>query len=159
MRERVETMVRGFEEGRLSRDELIDQLAALVGDRMHRGSDTSTFQSLGLNHVALAVSDVGAMADFMGRHLGTVPISIGQHRGFVAAGANHFVGLFQRDWHGLDHVCFSVQGYEADDAASRVAAAGMTPHRAEDRVFFRGPDGILFQVADTWGDYPSPDTA
>ncbi|MGI9643372.1 MAG: VOC family protein [Acidimicrobiia bacterium] len=154
MRERVETMVAGFEAGRLSREEFIDQLSALVGDRVARGPDSSTFRSLGLNHVALAVSDVAGMADFMSEHLGTTRIRIGPDRGFVAAGANHFVGLFRRDQTGLDHVCFSVEGYEPDDAAARVAEAGMEPHRAEDRVFFRGPDGILFQVADTWGDYP-----
>ena len=155
MRERVETMVAGYESGSLTRDEMIDQLVELAGGDVDNGPGTSTFRSLGLNHVALSVSDVQGMADFMGEHLGTSVISIEQNRGFLAAGANHFVGLFRADPVGLNHVCFSVEGYEPADAAQRVRDAGMEPIQTEDRMFFRGPDGVIFQVADTWGDYPS----
>lgn len=156
MRSRVETMVEGFESGVLTRSELIDQLVELAGGDADRRNGSSTFRTLGLNHVALSVSDVAEMADFMGEHLGTNVISIEPERGFLAAGANHFVGLFRAESTGLNHVCFSVEGYDPGDAAQRVRDAGMEPIQTEDRVFFRGPDGILFQVADTWGDYPSP---
>ena len=155
MRERVAAMVDGYESGALSRDEMIDQLTELAGGDAQGGATSSTFRTLGLNHVALSVSDVEAMATFMGEHLGTSVISIEPHRGFLAAGANHFVGLFRADPVGLNHVCFSVEGYEPDEAAQRVRDAGMEPIQTEDRVFFRGPDGIIFQVADTWGDYPT----
>ena len=157
MRKRISTLIAGYEAGISTRDELVDQLAALAGDRGEPTDSDSTFTSIGLNHVALAVSDVAVMADFMGRHLGTTLIRASDSAGFVACGANNFVGLFRRERTGLDHVCFSVEGYEPDRAIEVLEKAGLSTHRNEDRVFFPGPDGILFQVADTWGDYPSPD--
>lgn len=156
MRDQVEGLLDGYDEGRLSREELVDQLAALAGEPLQRSSTDALFRSRGLNHVALSVSDVGAMADFLCRHLGTSVIEVGEQRGFVASGANTFVGLFRRPPTGLDHVCFTVEGYDPDDAAARLEDAGLRPLRTEDRVFFRGPDRVLFQVADFWGDYPTP---
>jgi len=154
MRVRIEGLLDGHEAGALSRGDLVDQLVELVGGPADLDPGDSTFRTLGLNHVALTVSNVQAMADFMGEHLGTSEIRIEESRGFLAAGANNFVGLFSGDEPGLNHVCITVDGYDPDDAMARLAAAGLEPKRTEDRVFFEGPDGILFQIASTWGDYP-----
>ena len=129
---------------------------AIAGGDARSPGEHSLFTSLGINHVALSVSDVSDMAEFMGRHLGTTVIRSSESAGFLACGANNFVGLFQRETTGLNHVCFSVEGYDPDDAVAKLEGAGLRAHRNEDRVFFPGPDGILFQVADTWGDYPDP---
>lgn len=64
--------------------------------------------------------------------------------------------MFRKASAGLDHVCFSVAGYNPDVAFERLHRLGLDPLRSEDGVFLRGPDGILFQVADPWGDYPEP---
>jgi hypothetical protein len=29
--------------------------------------------------------------------------------------------------------------------------------RTEDRVFFKGPDGLVVQIASEWGDFPLPE--
>jgi catechol 2,3-dioxygenase-like lactoylglutathione lyase family enzyme len=150
----MEELLDGYDAGRLNRRDLVDQLVELAGGRADLDPGDSTFRTLGLNHIALTVSDVHEMADFLGEHLGTSVIRIEENRGFLAAGANHFVGLFVGDDPGLNHVCFTVDGYEPVDAVRRLEAAGFEPHQNEDRVFFRGPDGIVFQIASTWGDYP-----
>lgn len=160
MRDEIEGLLTGYEEGRLDRDALLDQLATMVGEPAAGSARTAgehdpVFVSRGLNHVALSVSDVGETAAFLGQHLGTTVIELGPDRGFVACGANNFVGLFRRPPTGLDHLCFTVEGYEPDDAVARLLDAGISPHRTEDRVFFRGPDGIMLQVADYWGDFPT----
>lgn len=155
MRSRIEGLVEGYEAGQLGRDEFVEQLVELAGGHADAGPGDATFRTLGLNHVALTVSDVQAMADFMGEHLGTTVIRIEETRGFLAAGANHFVGLFVGEEPGLNHVCFTVEGYDPADAVARLEAAGFAPRRTEDRVFFEGPDRVLFQVASTWGDYPA----
>jgi catechol-2,3-dioxygenase len=145
MKDQIEMLVEGFIGGRLTRDELVDQLTAATGNDSARSETGSTFRSIGLNHVALSVSSVEAMTQFMGEHLGTTVIRTNESAGFLACGNNNnFVGLFRSDPIGLNHVCFSVEG-----------SAGIEPHRTEDRVFFPGPDGVIFQVASTWGDYPA----
>jgi len=156
MRDQIEMLVDGFVGGRLTRDELVNQLVNVTFDDSGRSEAESTFRTSGLNHVALSVSNVDAMARFMGEHLGTTVISASESAGFLACGANNnFVGLFRSDPTGLNHVCFSVEGYDPDDAVERIRSVGIDPHRNEDRVFFTGPDGIMFQVASTWGDYPA----
>ena len=156
MQERIEALVDGYMDGRMTRDEVVRQLVALAGGEPPSTEGDSLFTSLGINHVALSVSDVSNMADFLGRHLGTTVIRASEAAGFLACGANNFVGLFQREATGLNHVCFSVEGYDPERAVAKIESAGLRAHRNEDRVFFPGPDGILFQVADTWGDYPDP---
>jgi catechol 2,3-dioxygenase-like lactoylglutathione lyase family enzyme len=96
VRDRVEALVDGYDNERISRAELVDQLAEYLGGSAEPSGSHSMFQTLGLNHVALAVSDVGAMAEFLGQHLGTTVIRQSESQGFLAAGANNFVGLFQR---------------------------------------------------------------
>lgn len=106
MRQQISELIAGYEAGISTREELVAQLAALAGERVEPADSDSTSSSIGLNHVALAVSNVAAMADFMGRHLGTSVIRASDSAGFLACGGNNFVGLFRRAWTGLDHVCF-----------------------------------------------------
>jgi catechol 2,3-dioxygenase-like lactoylglutathione lyase family enzyme len=156
VRDQIEMLVEGFIGGRLTREELINQLVTVTDDDSGRSEAESTFRSIGLNHVALSVSNVDAMAQFMGEHLGTTVIRSTDSAAFLSCGNNNnFVGLFRSDPTGLNHVCFSVEGYDPDDAAERIRSSGLEPHRNEDRVFFTGPDGVIFQVASTWGDYPT----
>jgi catechol 2,3-dioxygenase-like lactoylglutathione lyase family enzyme len=48
---------------------------------------------------------------------------------------------------GMDHYCYSVEDYAADDAVKRLEAAGLKPRRQDDRVYFDDPDGLEVQVA------------
>ena len=139
MRRQIETLVAGYEAGSSTHEELVNQLVALTGGETGRSDTGSTFTSVGINHVALAVSDVDAMAEFMGQHLGTEVIRSSATAGFLACGANNFVGLFKRAEPGHDHLCFTVEGYDPDDALARIEHAGLEAHRTENRVFFPRP--------------------
>ena len=98
MKDQIEMLVEGFIGGRLTRDELVDQLTAATGNDSARSETGSTFRSIGLNHVALSVSSVEAMTQFMGEHLGTTVIRTNESAGFLACGNNNnFVGLFRSD--------------------------------------------------------------
>ncbi|NIS36550.1 MAG: hypothetical protein GWN07_37300, partial [Actinobacteria bacterium] len=137
-------------------DELVEQLAAIAGAADDPPPRSSTFRVLGLNHGALRVTDIPRSRDFYVRHLGASVIQESETNCFLALGANHFLGLFLRDEGGLDHLCFTIDDYDPDRAAATLEAAGFTPHRTADRVFFPDPDGNLIQLASTWGDYPVP---
>ncbi|ANM30325.1 hypothetical protein ABI59_13210 [Acidobacteria bacterium Mor1] len=113
-----------------------------------------TFQSEGLNHIALRVTDLNRSRDFYGRHLGLEVLRQSPYNCFLRAGGNHFVALFRSDTPGLDHYCYTVPNYEAGAVVETLKGAGLEPRRTEDRVYFDDPDGIEVQLASTWGDYP-----
>lgn len=156
MHRRIQDLIDGYDQALLTRDALVEQLAALVGSTPdepplpHR----STFRSIGLNHLALRVTDVSRSREFYVRHLGAQVMGEGPDHCFLACGANHFVALLRHNCPGLDHFCLTIDEYDPDRAAAGLEAAGFDAHRSEDRVFFEDPDGLVVQIADTWGDYP-----
>ena len=74
---------------------------------------------------------------------------------FLRSG-EHYLGLFRSSSPGVDHFCYSVEGYDADDAMSKLEGAGMSPRREEDRVYFDDPDGLEIQLDSRFGSWPGP---
>jgi catechol 2,3-dioxygenase-like lactoylglutathione lyase family enzyme len=58
----------------------------------------------------------------------------------------HVLNLFEAAAPQMDHVCFTVPGYDAKAAADRLRAQGLIPEVEADRVHFRDPDGYKLQV-------------
>ena len=169
-------LVDRFAAGRLSRRDLVQNLAAIVavaaGAAKAEGraeaaalasgealagpasaaqaaaanSATPTFTALGLNHLALRVTDPDRAQAFYQRHLGMTALSIGAALPKVLACGPHTVTLFKGARPEIDHFCFTVPNYDAKAAEARVRAAGLTPEVEDDRVHFRDPDGYRVQV-------------
>ena len=148
----IESVVDAYDAGEIDREQLVNSLTELT----RREVAPSLFWSEGLNHVALSVSDIGEMTDFLMRTFGASVIRQNESQCFMACGENNFIGLFKASPVGYNHVCFTVDGYDADEAEQRARDAGLEVLRNEDRVFMRGPDGMLLQVAAKWGDFPLP---
>lgn len=157
----IATLVDWFAAGRLSRRDLVRGLSALVaatagsasaaaataaGRPAQGQSRAATFDALGLNHLALRVTDPDRSQAFYQRHLGLTPLAIGAALPKVLACGPHTVTLFRGDRAEIDHFCFTVSGYDAKAAEARVRAAGLVPEVEDDRVHFRDPDGLRVQV-------------
>jgi catechol 2,3-dioxygenase-like lactoylglutathione lyase family enzyme len=155
MRSDVTTMVDQFVAGRLTRRELVHRLTALVAAaaagpsglaRAEQGSGSSTFQALGLNHLALRVTDLDRSQAFYERHLGMTRIPSSAASPRLMACGPHVLNLFSATAPQMDHVCFTVPDYDAIVAAARLRAQGLVPEVEDDRVHFRDPDGYRLQV-------------
>ena len=153
MKSDVTTMVDQFVAGRLTRRELVRRLTAMVAAaaagssglaRAEQGS--STFQALGLNHLALRVTDLDRSQAFYEQHLGMTRIpSVAASPRLMACGP-HVLNLFSAAAPQMDHVCFTVPDYDPNVAADRLRAQGLVPEVEGDRVHFRDPDGYRLQV-------------
>jgi catechol 2,3-dioxygenase-like lactoylglutathione lyase family enzyme len=139
--------------GRLTRRELVWSLAALVAGAASASSGlaqgrqrSSTFQALGLNHLALRVTNLDRSQAFYERHLGMTRIPIAADSPRLMACGPHVINLFQAASPQMDHVCFTVPDYDAKDAAARLRAQNITPDVEDDRVHFLDPDGYRLQV-------------
>jgi catechol 2,3-dioxygenase-like lactoylglutathione lyase family enzyme len=161
MFQEIEQAVRAYEAGRLSRRQLVGALgtllaAALSGPAAPSGAEgpESTFRSVGLNHIALRVTDVPRSRRFYVEHLGLRVLRESEQNCFLGCGANNFVALFRSDTPGLDHYCYTIEGYEPGPVVERLRAAGLAPERHADRVYLGDPDGLTVQLSGEWDDYP-----
>ncbi len=143
-----------YEKGKLSRREALTRLGVLVAamagaNRAVRaaGAPPSTFTATALNHIALRVTDVDRSRDFYAKHLGLELMSQSGSSCFMSCGPDNFVALFRGEKAGMDHYCYTIEGYSAAGAVGKLDAAGLEPRRTENRVYFSDPDGLTVQVS------------
>ena len=119
MHAELDKMIGAFEQGKLTRRQLISRLgafvAAMAGSTRLEAAEqkTSTFEAVGLNHIALNVSNVPRAREFYKLHLGLNVLRESPSNCFLGCG-DHFVALFQDTEPGLDHYCYSIKDYEPE---------------------------------------------
>ena len=152
MEREVSRVLEDYETGRITRRQVVARLAFIgaapgAGARATAGEEP-TFEAVGLNHIALRVTDVERSRDFYQKHLG-LPVASQSLPGncFLQCGPQ-FVALFRGDRAEMDHYCYSVPGYDQQDAARRLRAQGIEPRLAGNRIYFPDPDGLEVQLAD-----------
>jgi len=159
MKETIERTLDALQTGKISRREAVFRLGAValaVAGAKHvvsaaSGAPPSTFNAVGLNHLALRVTDIERSRDFYRKHLGLSVVTESETNCFLGCGKN-FVALFRSDKPGMDHYCYTVPGYSADDVVTKSNEAGLSPERHSNRVYFDDPDGLTVQLAgsDHW---------
>ena len=154
----ADQLIRAFESGQLSRRELAGRLmglgAAVAGAQTALGnqnsdSDNATFEAKSLDHVALNVTNLSRSRDFYAEHLGMKQVGgDGERMIFMAPGegGEFILALFAADSPGLNHYAYAISGYDPDRVVEKLKAAGLTPRREANRVYFDDPDGIEVQI-------------
>ena len=148
----IEQTLQDFEQGRLSRRQAAARLAMLaaafagIGANAGAKQEQSTFTALGLNHIALGVTDIPRSRDFYIKHLGLSVLRESSGSCFLNCG-DQFVTLFRRREPGLDHYCYAVEDYEVGSAADRLRAQNLSPRVVGSRIYFHDPDGLEVQLA------------
>lgn len=153
MIEQVDRLVSEYERGRMSRRALLAQLGALVSlaalgrKTLAATVEASTFEAVGLNHIALRVTDVARSRAFYERHLGLRLLRDGAKQSCFLGCGDEFVALFKSEKPAMDHYCYSIRKYDPDDAVEKLKSVGLAPRRSGNRVYFDDPDGLEVQVA------------
>lgn len=163
----INEMIDDFERGRVSRRRLVAQLTALVAGATGLGrgaaADTvrgaapsvngrrstpgaSTFQAVGLNHIALSVTDIPRSRTFYVAHLGLSVARESSSSCFLNCGDN-FVALFRSREAGLNHYCYAIEQYDVQTAAQRLRENDLEPRIAGNRIYFDDPDGLEVQLS------------
>lgn len=154
MESQISNMVESYEHGLMNRRQLIVRLGALFAtasvassQEIQTAAGTSTFKGVGLNHIALRVTDVERSRDFYVKHLG-LEVSRQSLPGncFMNVGDN-FVALFRGAEAGMDHYCYSIENYDQQAAAAKLRAEGIEPRLEAGRIYFPDPDGLTVQLA------------
>ena len=165
MLESIRVLVDRFAEGRVSRRELVAGLALISAGACRlaaarRGGGAPSEQPppdpipvRGWSHAALRVTDVARSRDFYREHFGMRLTRESDRSAFLTMGGP-FLALFapgagrsKESGPGLDHLAFSVEGWNFDALVSTLRKRGLEPWTEEDRIYFRDPDGIILQVS------------
>ena len=162
----ADNIVDDFQYGRLSRRQLVARLmglgaaiatmkeTAFAQEQQTDGTQTAeeattatpTFQATGLDHIALDVVDVPRSRDFYAKHLGLRVVRGDDNALFMGADRDFFLTLFRAERPQLNHYCYSIRDFNADDAVQKIRDAGLRPRREGNRVYFPDPDGLTVQV-------------
>lgn len=149
----VEKFVDAFTMGRMSRRELIAAMSGLVvaaatGRSLPAHGDPAgpTFTPLGLNHLALNVTDVARSRDFYIKHFGMTVASESPNNCFLNFEGG-FLALFQGSEARMDHFCLSVRDYDVNACAAKLREHGIEPRITGDRIYFPDPDLLTVQLA------------
>ena len=165
----VERLVRCFEQGAISRRELIAGLGALcvapavAGDAstpraMTQSKQRTPIPLSGVDHIALRVSDLARSTAFYRDRLGGRIRSQSADSTFLDIGSQ-WVALFARGalstgydvtQPGVDHISFhSPQHRSLEERMGVLRAHELDPVSppGRNRVYFRDPDGIILQLS------------
>ena len=153
MQARIEKMVNDYENGRLTRRQLIAHLAAFAalggaagGWAVAATEPASTFRAVGLNHIALNVTDIERSRTFYVEHLGLSVSRESRSSAFLRCG-EEFLALFRSNEPGLAHYCYAIEDYSVRTAAARLESKNLKPRIAGNRIYFDDPDGLEVQLA------------
>ncbi len=149
----ISLLIDQYEQGKVTRRQLVSSLAAAAGlgaaARSVGAAETGgpTFQATRLNHIALSVTDVARSRDFYVQHLGLpVTSDAAPHNCFLDCGPN-FVALFRGPEAGMHHYCYSISDFDQQEAAGRLRAVQIEPDLQGRRIYFHDPDGLIVQLA------------
>lgn len=149
----ISLLIEQYDQGKVSRRQLVATLAVAVGLAGEVGraeaveAGEPTFQATRLDHIALSVTDVARSRDFYVRHLGLrVASDSSPHNCFLDCGPN-FVALFRGNEAGMHHYCYSLANFDQREAARRLRAVDIEPDLQARRIYFPDPDGLTVQLA------------
>jgi catechol 2,3-dioxygenase-like lactoylglutathione lyase family enzyme len=154
----ISELVVRFERGALSRRQLIQGLAALIGataaPRPSAAQDGGGLKSTGIDHTSVLVTDLQRSTEFYQRVFGLTKVSEDTANRIVRLGAGGtgvdatIVSLRQQAPPGLiDHFAISVENFDRQAVTQVLKQHGLTPRQNIEFGFHvTDPDGAVVQI-------------
>ena len=148
MRNLISEILDSDELGTIGRRRLLQGLVALAAASNAADAYASTFQGVGLNHLAIRVTNVERSRDFYQKLLGLPILQESEGNCFLGIGKN-FLTLFKNQTPGLDHYCIAFENFKPDAVVTELKQQGLKPRRpaGTDRIYFPDPDGLELQLS------------
>jgi catechol 2,3-dioxygenase-like lactoylglutathione lyase family enzyme len=149
MQERLSKLLTLYEDGKITRRELLGALVLFVSASRLR-ADSASFYSTELNHVTIRVRDLKESKQFYQELLGLTLIKeesevcrLSTGQGFLS------LWLAGNSSPGFDHFCIGVKDFERKSAATALANQGIQLRRDADdpeTIYVLDPDKISVQI-------------
>ena len=151
----ISSLVSRFEQGSLSRRDLVQGLAMLAASGAGAGTaaaaqDEIDFKAANIDHVSIHVADLQRSTAFYQKMFGFTVVSQDQPQGIVRLGnARVLVSLNHGPPAGvIDHFAIGVPRFNAQTDARYFTQRGATPSQGDYAGFhIKDPDGINVQIS------------
>ena len=151
MQEIVTDLVERFDNGTLSRRQLIQGLTviAAAGAGAQAKAQTTPFVSMGIDHISIQVTDLARSIEFYEKVFGLSILNQDQENEIVRMGRDRIiVSLHHKEPTGIvDHFAINIEGFDRESATRSLAELGLTAQSNLDYGFYvRDPEGIPVQM-------------
>ena len=142
----IERMLTDFEEGRITRRQLVFALGAITA-HAQGAPQPKELRAVTINHVTVRVPDLHRTSQFYQEFFG-MRLDQSAEKVHILAAGDGFFGIEQGDeTPRVDHYDFGIEGFNLDDVVAKLKARNLTPiGSAKDSLKFRDPDGFLVQL-------------
>jgi catechol 2,3-dioxygenase-like lactoylglutathione lyase family enzyme len=156
MTDALDTLLRRYEEGLMSRRELLGALGAAVrAASAHAQSSAPLGPVRQLNHVTVFVPDVAKSAKFYDDLFG-MPVLTRQDPGVNLDCGTGFLGIYPAlsgAAASINHLCLALEKFDADATLKTLTARGVRARirlRGDTKeLYLTDPDGLSVQLQDT----------
>jgi catechol-2,3-dioxygenase len=150
----ITSLVTRFENGALSRRQLIQSLTLLAtaGMASPARAQETPFVSTRIDHVSIQVTDLARSIEFYQKVFGLASLSEDKPNEIVRMGSGRIlVSLHHKPPTGIvDHFAIAVDGFEREAATAALMKLGLSPAENLDYGFHvRDPEGIPVQIVRT----------
>ena len=149
----INDLVSKYEDGRISRRDLIQGLTMMVAAGSAVAADSAPAPILpvsGVDHVSVRVADLEKSAQFYQSLFGLTPMGADKEHNILRLGAGRrvIVSLRQDQPHGqIDHFGLKVDGFKKDEATKLLTARGIKPQEDwEYGYYIKDPDNAVVQL-------------
>ncbi|HKV05056.1 MAG TPA: VOC family protein [Candidatus Acidoferrales bacterium] len=154
MREQLNQLLNRYENGGITRRELIATLASLlVVAPPAAAAEPAIGVAKQLNHVTVFVQDVQKSVEFYQGLFG-MPVLTRQEPGVNLKAGNSFLGIYPARGQaaGINHICLALDDFDADDVLKKLNDRGLKGTirlRGDTKeLYFADPDNIRVQLQD-----------
>lgn len=151
----IANLVAGFENGKLSRRQLIQGLTVLAtagAVTSPARAQSAPFTATRIDHISVQVTDLAPSIDFYQKVFGLTIINEDKANEIVRMGTGRIlVSLHHKPPTGIvDHFAIAVDGFEREGATEALAGLGLKAEENLDYGFYvRDPAGIPVQIVRT----------
>lgn len=146
MKQVISSMLQDYEQGDLSRRQLIQALAALaIAPAAATAAQESAFRGVGINHVSINVANLNRSRDFYQKYFGLPVDGESTTSCFLKAG-NEYLTIFERPVSAIDHFCLAIDNYKTEVVMEELKRQGLNPRGAGNTVTVTDPDGLAVQI-------------
>ena len=151
MQHTIDTLVRQFEQGRLTRRQLVQGLLVIAASpAVAQQPPAGAFLAAGIDHVQITVDDLKASQQFYEKLLGVKGRNPSATQVNIGVGTGNFVAIQSGTGRikPIDHFAIAVENFspEAALAAIERVAPGTKAEKSGNSVFVTGPEGIRVQI-------------
>ena len=152
MEQIIDRLVRDFEQGKLSRRQLIQSLAvAATAAAPAAAADPAPFQAVTVNHISYQVADYARTRDFYADLLGMQVTHDDGKECYLVFGDTHLIPRHGRGTVAsprVDHLAYTIENWDRKAVESELKRRGLDPRPDEETSFHvKDPDGFDLQIS------------